>query len=301
VELRTATTEDLTVIAELITAQQAEPTRHVGEFGSTPAGVAEQLVELEPLGLEGVVVAVADGTIVGVLAAEWDEDPARVWWCGPTIAPGTDWQATAAALYDQLRRRVPASVVQEEFAPDERHRELATFAAERGFRAEEASVVLTRALPSADTAGSASGAVPARVRPVTEEDRGAVAALHERLFPGTHTTGTRLDEGRDRLVLVAELDGGLVGYVAAERQEDGTGYLDFLGVEPVARGRGIGFLLVDAACELLHERLGCREVNLTVRVSNAAARQLYERCGFTEERVLVPWRRGFTLGAPDAA
>jgi ribosomal protein S18 acetylase RimI-like enzyme len=35
--------------------------------------------------------------------------------------------------------------------------------------------------------------------------------------------------------------------------------------------------------------------HLTVRSANDAARRLYASLGFTEERVLVPMRRGFTL------
>jgi ribosomal protein S18 acetylase RimI-like enzyme len=301
-ELRTATPDDLGELAALVAAQQADPTRHVGEYGPTATGIAEQLTELAPGGLDAVVVAIADAAIVGVLAAEWDEDPPRVWWLGPVVAPGTDWQQTADALYDHLRRRVPATVTEEEFGPDERHVELAAFAARRGFTAEEASVVLVRELPEADgSAGLPPDVSPARLRPFVEDDRAPVADLHDRLFPATHTPGGRLDEGRDRLVWVAELGGRLAGYVAAERQEDGTGYVDFLGVDPAAQGQGIGRHLVATACELLHDRHGCREVTLTVRVSNAPARRVYGRCGFVEERVLVPWRRGFSTARRTAS
>jgi ribosomal protein S18 acetylase RimI-like enzyme len=285
-------TGELEAVAALVAAQQRDPARHIGYLASTEHSVAEQLTHLEPAGLAGVAVAVEDRDVLGMLAAEWDTDPPRVWWHGPVVAPGRDWQAIAAALDTAARRLLPTTVLEEEYAPDARHAELAAFAAAHGFVEEEGSVVLRRPLPGEPVHPLASEVT---LRPFAEPDRGAVAALHETCFPGTHTPGARLDEGRDRLVWVAASDGQLVGYVAAERQEDGDGYLDYLAVVPAHRGRGLGRVLVTTACDLLHTELGCQEAHLTVRASNAAARAVYAGCGFTEDRVLVPWRRGFSL------
>jgi ribosomal protein S18 acetylase RimI-like enzyme len=291
-EIRALEATELTTVASVVAAQQDDPTRHIGYLGTSATGIEEQLTELEPAGLGGAVVAVEGAEVVGMLAAEWDDDPPRVWWHGPVVAAGHDWQATALKLDAAARRLLPATVVEEEYAPDSRHDELPTFAAALGFRAQEGSVVLSRTLPA-----SIPDHHPADVllRPFAARDRAAVAALHDRLFPATHTTGTRIDEGRDRSVLVATVGERLVGYVAAERQEGGEGYVDFLGVEADQRGRGLGRVLVATACARLHEQFGCVQVHLTVRASNAAARAVYAACGFTEERVLVPWRRGFSI------
>jgi ribosomal protein S18 acetylase RimI-like enzyme len=291
-EIRSLEATELTAVASLVAAQQDDPTRHIGYLGTSAAGIGEQLAELEPAGLGGAVVAVEGAEVVGMLAAEWDDDPPRVWWHGPVVAADHDWQATALMLDAAARRLLPATVVEEEYAPDSRHDELPTFAAGLGFRAEEGSVVLSRPLPAPIPDHRPAGAL---LRPFAERDRTAVAALHDRLFPATHTTGARLDEGRDRSVLVATVGEQIVGYVAAERQESGEGYVDFLGVDADHRGQGLGRLLVAAACARLSEQFGCVEVHLTVRASNAAARAVYGACGFTEERVLVPWRRGFSI------
>jgi ribosomal protein S18 acetylase RimI-like enzyme len=285
-------TGDLAAVAALVADQQRDPARHIGYLASTEDSIAEQLTHLEPAGLAGVVVAVDGRDVLGMLAAEWDTYPPRVWWHGPVVTPGCDWQTTAVALDTASRRLLPAAVLEEEYAPDARHTELAAFAAAHGFVEEEGSVVLRRSLPAAPVRSPASGVT---LRPFAEPDRGAVATLHEACFSGTHTPGARLDEGRDRLVWVADSDGQLVGYVALQRQEDGDGYLDYLAVVPAHRGRGLGRILVATACDLLHTELGCHEAHLTVRASNAAARAVYAGCGFTEERVLVPWRRGFSL------
>jgi ribosomal protein S18 acetylase RimI-like enzyme len=292
-EVRGATTADLPAIAALVAEQQRDPTRHVGYLATAEAAIAAQLLGLEPAGLDGAVVAVEGGRLVGMLAAEWDEDPPRVWWHGPVVAGGRDWQTTADALEAVARRVLPATVREEEHAPDARHTLLAAFAARHGAVAGEGSVVLGRPLAEPLTFPS-GGLEDVTLRPFVARDRAAVAALHDALFPGTHTPGHRLDEGPRRLVWVAAVAGELAGYVAAERQEEDEGYLDFLGVVPAFRGRGLGAALVATACEQLRLS-GCPSVHLTVRESNQAARRVYARCGFTEERVLVPWRRGFTV------
>jgi ribosomal protein S18 acetylase RimI-like enzyme len=100
--------------------------------------------------------------------------------------------------------------------------------------------------------------------------------------------------GPDRIRLVVERDGDVAGYVAVERQPDGNGYVDFLGVAPGHRRRGLGAELVRAGVAALAE-LGCRRFHLTVREADTGARALYAGLGFTEERVIRPFRRGFSL------
>ena len=90
-------------------------------------------------------------------------------------------------------------------------------------------------------------------------------------------------------------EGVPVGYVAVEVQPDGSGYVDYLGVAAQARGAGLGRVLVAGALRGLAAR-GVTRVHLTVRVDNATARALYASLGFVEERVAVPYRRGFDLG-----
>jgi ribosomal protein S18 acetylase RimI-like enzyme len=298
VEVRVASSAELAAIASMVAGQQQDPTRHVGYLASEEDAIAVQLTELEPSGLDGTVVAMDGDQVVGVLAAEWDDDPPRVWWHGPVVARGWDWQGVADALDAAARRLLPASVREEEYAPDARHEELAAFATRHGAVAGEGSVVLSRQLDDTVTAptdgdlgGSLDGTV---IRSFEEGDRSAVAVLHDALFPDTHTRGHRLDEGTDRLVRVAVRDGEVVGYVAAEQQEGGEGYVDYLGVTEAVRGSGLGTALVDLACAQLRAR-GCASVHLTVRTSNVAARRVYARCGFTEERILVPWRVGFRV------
>ncbi|MFA9431006.1 GNAT family N-acetyltransferase [Egicoccus sp. AB-alg2] len=286
--------EDLTAVAAFVAARQTDPAHHIGYLSVEPEAIAVQLRGLEPLGTGGLVVARVRGRVVGALAAEWDEDPPRCWWHGPFVAPDADWREVGDALLDGARRLLPATVTQEETCGDERHAWLADFATRHGFVAEEPSAVLVRDLDD----GLPPVTVPVAARDdLTDAQRAEVAALHDRLFPGTHTPGRRLVDGVDdnRLLVVLD-DGRAIAYAAVERHEDdGSGYLDFLGVDASARGRGLGAALVAAACHEMRHGLGCLASSLTVRAGNAAARRVYQRNGFVEERVIVPFRRGFAL------
>jgi len=290
VDLEVAPTELLDVAA-FVAAQQADPAHHIGYLHVDAGPILEQLAGLEPVGTAGLVVATDGGRLVGVLAAEWDDAPPRCWWHGPFVAEDADWRTVGDALLARARTLLPATVTQEELAGDGRHAWLAAFAERHGFADKEASAVLVRTL--GDDLAEPAAAMVSRSA-LTAAQRDQVAVLHDALFPGTHTTGRRLVADADnRLLATLGEAGQVVGYVAVERQEDGSGYVDFLGVGPDDRGRGLGTHLVAAACRELRDALGCREAHLTMRVGNAVARRVYARNGFAEERLLVPYCRGF--------
>ena len=74
-------------------------------------------------------------------------------------------------------------------------------------------------------------------------------------------------------VIVAELDGELVGFAAVV-----AGELDGLFVEPDLWGGGIGRVLVDAATHEARKRGQALKV-----IANPRARRFYEHCGFSVE------------------
>jgi [ribosomal protein S18]-alanine N-acetyltransferase len=74
--------------------------------------------------------------------------------------------------------------------------------------------------------------------------------------------------------------GPVVGYVVAWFAAD-EGEIANVAVAPLARGRGIGGLLLDAAIAAAAE-YGAQALYLDVRESNARARALYDSRGFIE-------------------
>ncbi|MBA9007688.1 GNAT family N-acetyltransferase [Thermomonospora cellulosilytica] len=90
--------------------------------------------------------------------------------------------------------------------------------------------------------------------------------------------------------LVAERDGRVVGYVRLVRPTPlpcnaHVRQIQGLAVDPSEQGRGLGRLLVDAACQRARQE-GASRITLRVLSTNPRARRLYERAGFTVEGVL---------------
>ena len=132
-----------------------------------------------------------------------------------------------------------------------------------------------------------------QVRPVTPEDLPQLLLLVEALarFHGDTPQLTPDSVARDVLgsdpwvhVLVAEVDGALVGYVALLRlarfQYGQRGVdLHHVFVRESHRGRGLGGALVGAALDL-GGRLGASYATVTATPANAAAQTFYASLGF---------------------
>lgn len=282
-KIRIAAESDLEEMARLAEGLQADGTTHIGYLGSNAKSIATDVAGVDRWN-ERTAVADVSGAIVGWLAAEMDDEMGRVWWWGPFCAPRRDRDAIADEMYQVAREVVGPE--EEELAPDDRNTWVGACAHRWGFRGEEASAVLRYV-------GGRYGDTGGAVIPCEESHATAVIALHDELFRGTHTPGRMLIQSTEPRSVYVEA-GHVIGYVAAEIQFDRSGYIDYLGVRPDRQGRGVGRALVRAANDRLLE-LGATSVNLTVRESNAAARALYGSLGFTEERVIRPFRKGFSL------
>src|SRR5680860_267260 len=223
-EFRTIRDEhELNTLAALAAPLQQRPETHVVYLGVEADGIVAELTETTWSDVSAVAV---DGdTVVGWLIGDVDSEMGRVWWLGPFVA-FDDWEAVATELFATARRQLAAGVDEEEMSVDARFERFRAWATSHGFVEEEGSYVLQ--LEGGLEPGNAV------IRDIADADRDAVARLHEELFPGTHTTGAELVAGHDdrHRRLVAELDGDAVAYIAVERQADGSGYIDFLGVAP---------------------------------------------------------------------
>ena len=117
------------------------------------------------------------------------------------------------------------------------------------------------------------------------------------LSPGTNPEqgyawflGTQIEDEHS-VVLVAELDGQLIGYVYAaieplswKELRDEAGFIHDLVVEPLHRDSGAGSLLLDAAIEWLRGR-GVARVMLWTAEQNTGGQRLFARKGFRRTMV----------------
>lgn len=92
---------------------------------------------------------------------------------------------------------------------------------------------------------------------------------------------SRLWEEIDNLI-VSEIDGQVVGFITYMMSEArGVGTIHFNGVAPQARGQGLGTRQVERILEIFEEagmEYACVDTGLNE--GHAAARHVYEKCGF---------------------
>jgi L-amino acid N-acyltransferase YncA len=134
-----------------------------------------------------------------------------------------------------------------------------------------------------------------QVRPAEPADTDAVAAIYNHGIAerqATFETRTRrpqevagwLEEGRPFLV-AADADGTVLGFArvspySVRRAYAGVGEHGVY-VDPAARGRGVGRVLLEALAEAA-EAAGYHKLTSRVFTTNAASLALHRACGFTE-------------------
>ncbi len=286
--------DDAAGLARFAAPQQSRAERFQAYFGEDVDEIAAEIDDV-PDWHDVTWVARSGDRLVGWVIAEHDDEIGRVWWWGPVVAEDVDWSDVAERLIDAAITGLDGRFDQFEFAVGADHSDAIELGSRLGYRRDVGSVALRldpdRPRPVAPT--------PPGIRVIepTGETGGAiadgVADLHDRIFPAGHLTGRQVAESVDDVVLAAVDGAEVVGYLRAEHQPGGDGYLDFVGVEPARRSAGIAGALVLAAIERLQER-GATAITLTVREDNAAARALYARLGFDGDRALVPLRLGFS-------
>jgi ribosomal-protein-alanine N-acetyltransferase len=121
------------------------------------------------------------------------------------------------------------------------------------------------------------------IRPATATDLPAMRAIEERTASAAHWTEHEYRRlfmpDPPRLSLVAE-EGFIQGFLVA-RQVGPEWEIENIAVSEEAQRRGVGFRLLADFLDLVRQQ-GAESVFLEVRESNAAARALYVKAGFTE-------------------
>jgi ribosomal protein S18 acetylase RimI-like enzyme len=231
----------------------------------------------------------AHGETLGVIGCKIDRSQQRAWIRGPWAVPGLSSAALESSLLNTLERALP-EVTRFDAFPSEDDERLAALYLGASYRRMDVHRVMQAALGDAGTASAAD----ARIAPAQPADLRQWLPLHHGLFPGSYLSdddiAAAISDGL-RLVLTAWLDRRPAGYLVA--QDDtamGELYVDYLGVAPAARGRGLGRALLLQAIRWGEGR-GRRRAALTVRQDRAEAMSLYLQCGFQQTRAGVHWRK----------
>lgn len=252
---------------------------HVLELAALPAGEAAFWRAAGP-----------GGETLGVIGCEIDRPARRAWVRGPWALPAASAQGLETLLLGTLERALPDIERLDSF-PSEDDEGLVALYRDNGYRQMAVHRVMQAALGEHALLASTAGP---HIAPAQPEDLPQWLGLHHDLFPGSYLSDDEIAAaiGEDaRLVLTARLDDRAAGYLIA--QDDAAMdelYVDFLGVSPTARGRGLGRALLQHA---MHwgARRGRRRAALTVRQDRAGALSLYRQCGFEQVHAGIHWRK----------
>ena len=149
---------------------------------------------------------------------------------------------------------------------------------------------------ASSTTADASGPL---IRRMKKRDLAAVVRLEQAIYPEPWSPGVFTEELSlmNRHYVVLESDGRIVGYGGLLLVADDA-HVTTIAIDPEARRQRFGTQLMLSLVEAAGAA-GARHLTLEVRVSNAGARQLYQRFGFApvgvrkdyyrDEDALVMW------------
>ena len=132
------------------------------------------------------------------------------------------------------------------------------------------------------------------IRPARPGDEDHILALLHAIPANAEFTPADWDRARDRLrenlgfdVLVADVDGGVVGYLVLSFIPALSGlraWIDDVAVEPAFQRQGVGATLVEAAIQRASQR-GATYLFVYTSRGNTGAREFYRSCGFDQDGV----------------
>jgi len=106
------------------------------------------------------------------------------------------------------------------------------------------------------------------------------------ITPWTRSQHREAMKDRDCLQLIAEVDGGRVGFVLLRGLKDREGTVEFKRIVIEAKGAGFGRAAVRMIQDLAFRKLGARCLWLDVKEFNPRAMKLYASEGFVKEGAL---------------
>lgn len=285
ITIKKASAADFAAIAQVIADQNKHPEKHCiqSDTGPDARSIQNELARLDATGSICFVLALQNGTMVGVLGCELDEELGRGWVRGPFVLaePGA-WEDIACALLDGLQAALPAAIHWLDSYLNIANERGNQFYAAHGFKQLRLAHVY-EAHPYGTTAfdrlaGNAWGCAP--LDPLQVQ---AFVTLHHQVFPRTYATGQRIVDaldGNHQVFIYTEGD-ELLGYVYTAIDEDsGEGSVEFIGVREDARGKGAGRKLLRTALDWLFETKKVPQAVLVVNDDLSNARSLYESVGF---------------------
>ena len=276
-------------LVHFVTRLNSDGAHHIGFFGEGEADVRSSLAECLITPSEGFMLAYDDDQLVGTFGVDADPEVDKAWLYGPLVEHA-EWHTVADQLYEFVLPLIPANIRDRILFCDVQNIHMEEFAARHGFplQSENTILILTRdnykPSPKRET----------QVIAYQESFFEQFEELHKVLFPNGSFNATQMVKkiNETHHIFVAVEDEHLLGYLFCKIDPEAeSGYVDFIGTDASARGRGIGADLLAAGVDWMLSAPTTRKVNLTVNIDNIIARNLYEKFGFVTERIMRGYRK----------
>ena len=276
-------------LVQFVARLNSEGEHHIGFFGEGQADIRASLAECLIPPSEGFRLAYENDQLVGVFGVDADSEINRAWLFGPII-DHEDWHTIADQLYARVLPLIPVTIRDYDIFCDIQNTRMESFSTRHGFPLHSENAVLTLRRENYNRA--AEGKL--QITDYQEEFFTSFEKMHKELFPNGYFTGRQIVEKIDenhKLFLALE-DGQLLGYHFCKIEPASeSGYVDFIGTDASARGRGIGADLLAAGVDWMLSAPTTNKINLTVNADNMAARHLYEKFGFVTDRIMRGYRK----------
>lgn len=281
--------QNLDEVASFIAEYNRHAYHHVGYCGEAKDEILHTLLnDFSDLPIqESIIGAYDNNQLIGVLGLDIDQETqeAEVW--GPFIS-GHNWHVIANEMWKRLLEGLSIPVKRFYGFYNHKHQNAAKFMQEHGFIQGNNHIVLCA------EAASFKRETTITLQELSQEYEASFIGLHDQLFPSTYYNGLEILRrmNDERKVMVAIEDRLLLGYVYIEANPTfQEGSIEYIGVLPSERKRGIGSQLIQAALDQLFNVFLIKEIQLCVSDINEKALKLYRKAGFREKHVLISYHK----------
>ncbi len=280
----------LTDAANFISVQQKNDSQFVAWLGYSTDEIKQQLLDLKPSYNENCLVAISNDTICGFLGAYRSEEQSVIRLLGPYVDCENSFLAISKQLVGQMMASIgkPYKIVKTAFY--EANINCSLLFEANGFELYNAEkTLILEKLDILDLVIPFNDQV--KFSPYEQSDFNSFVSLHPtNAYYSANEVVERLNF--DNQLVLAKINDVAIGYVYFELlKSDQIAEICFLNVNSGYRNSGIGSMLIGKAVNEAFKNEWINAIQISVRVENKKAENLYTRVGFKEKNTIFAYQR----------
>lgn len=263
--------------AEFIAEMNILPECHIGYLGTSQNDILQSLEEMNRDAESAAFIVREGDALAGFLGADADlnKGTAELW------GPFGQENELMRLLWEKALHYFEGKLHTYFLFTDTANHDAAGFASKNGFRLQSAQTYMELKEHSCNGLG--------KVSLLPFHRHGEFIHLHDAVFPHTYYSGKEIIKkiNADHKVYTSDDADGLNGYLYAEyNRGEKEGSIEFIGVDPSKRKKGIGQNLLEMAVHDFFVNSGAKSIKLCAGTTNEKALSIYKKAGFTVQRSL---------------